>query len=192
MMRIITGRARGVKLLTLEGENTRPTSERAKEAVFSMLQFEIEGRAILDLFAGSGQMGLEAVSRGAASAVLVEKSKEAAAVITKNIEKTKLGDACRLYSGDVFDYIRMMRGRSKFDIVFIDPPYALRALPGVLTALLEADMLKPTSTLICESEEADIFENVPTLKEYFEVVKCAKYGVAHITVLSMKKGADTE
>ncbi len=192
MMRIITGKARGVKLLTLEGENTRPTSERAKEAVFSMLQFDLEGRAVLDLFAGSGQMGLEAVSRGAASATLVEKSKEAAAIITKNIEKTKLGDACRLYCGDVFDYIRMMRGRSKADIVFIDPPYARRALPKVLTALLEADMLKPTSTVVCESEEADIFESAPEVKERFEVIKCAKYGVAHITILSMKKGADAK
>ena len=97
MMRIITGKARGIKLATLEGENTRPTSERAKEAVFSMLQFEIEGRAVLDLFAGSGQMGLEAVSRGAESAVFVDKSKDAIAIIGKNIEKTKLSDSCRVF-----------------------------------------------------------------------------------------------
>ena len=90
MMRIITGRARGVKLATLEGDNTRPTSERAKEAVFSMLQFDIEGREVLDLFAGSGQMGREAVSRGAASAVFVDKSRDAMAIIGKNIEKTGL------------------------------------------------------------------------------------------------------
>ena len=84
-MRIITGKARGIKLVTLEGENTRPTSERAKEAVFSMIQFDLEGREVLDLFAGSGQMGLEAVSRGAASATFVDKSRDAAAVISKNI-----------------------------------------------------------------------------------------------------------
>ena len=77
MMRIITGRARGVKLLSLDGEQTRPTAERAKEAVFSMLQFEIEDRKVLDLFSGSGQLGLEAVSRGAASAVLVDKARDA-------------------------------------------------------------------------------------------------------------------
>ncbi|MGN1048588.1 MAG: RsmD family RNA methyltransferase, partial [Eubacteriales bacterium] len=93
MMRIITGSAKGVRLATLDGENTRPTTERAKEAVFSMLQFDIEGRRVLDLFAGSGQMGLEALSRGAASAVMVDHAKAAVEIIHKNIEKTKLEGA---------------------------------------------------------------------------------------------------
>lgn len=183
MMRIITGRAKGIKLATLEGSNTRPTSERAKEAVFSMLQFEIEGREVLDLFAGSGQMGLEAVSRGAASATFVDKSKEAAAIIGKNIEKTRLSDSCRMFCADVSDYIRTVRGRKRFDIVFIDPPYVLRAVPQVLDQLLSAELLKPTSTVVCESEESDIFEGNPQLKDRFEILRCAKYGMAHITVL---------
>lgn len=187
MMRIITGRARGVKLDTLTGENTRPTSERAKEAIFSMLQFDIEGREVLDLFAGSGQMGLEAASRGAASATLVEKSKDAAAVITRNIEKTKLQDTCRLLTSDVSDFIRAFKGRKRFDIVFIDPPYALRAVAPTLKSLLDADMLKETSIVVCESEEADIFEKMPELRDRFEVMKNAKYGVAHITVLAVRK-----
>lgn len=187
MMRIITGKARGIKLATLEGENTRPTSERAKEAVFSMLQFEIEGRAVLDLFAGSGQMGLEAVSRGAASATLVEKSKDAAAVIARNIEKTKLSDSCRLLTSDVSDFIRAFKGRKRFDIVFIDPPYALRAVAPTLKSLLDSDMLKETSIVVCESEEADVFEKMPELRDRFEVVKNAKYGVAHVTVLAVRK-----
>lgn len=183
MMRIITGRARGIKLATLEGENTRPTSERAKEAVFSMLQFDIEGREVLDLFAGSGQMGLEAVSRGAASAVFVDKSKDAIAIIGKNIEKTKLSDACRVFCADTQDYIKTAKGRKKFDIVFIDPPYALRLASKTLCALLDAGLLKPTSIVVCESEEEDIFENDDELREKFEVLKQAKYGVAHITIV---------
>ena len=187
MMRIITGRARGVKLDTLTGENTRPTSERAKEAIFSMLQFDIEGREVLDLFAGSGQMGLEAASRGAASATLVEKSKDAAAVITRNIEKTKLQDTCRLLTSDVSDFIRAFKGRKRFDIVFIDPPYALRAVAPTLKSLFDADMLKETSIVVCESEEADIFEKMPEIRDRFEVMKNAKYGVAHITVLAVRK-----
>ena len=187
MMRIITGRARGVKLDTLTGENTRPTSERAKEAIFSMLQFDIEGREVLDLFAGSGQMGLEAASRGAASATLVEKSKDAAAVITRNIEKTKLQDTCRLLTSDVSDFIRAFNGRKRFDIVFIDPPYALRAVAPTLKSLFDAQMLKETSIVVCESEEADIFEKMPELRDRFEVMKNAKYGVAHITVLAVRK-----
>ena len=183
MMRIITGKARGIKLATLEGVNTRPTSERAKEAVFSMLQFEIEGREVLDLFAGSGQMGLEAVSRGAASAVFVDKSKDAIAVIGKNIEKTGLSDSCRVFCADTQDYIRTAQGRKKFDIVFIDPPYALRLAAKTLSSLLDADLLKPTSVIVCESEEEDIFENDDGLKGKFEVLKKAKYGMAHVTIV---------
>ena len=183
MMRIITGRARGVKLNTLEGVNTRPTSERAKEAVFSMIQFDIEGREVLDLFAGSGQMGLEAVSRGAASATFIDKSKDAAKIIEQNIEKTKLSEFCRLFNSDVTDFIRVTKGRKKYDVVFIDPPYALRAVAPTLKALLDGDMLKSTSIIVCESEEADVFETDGELKEKFEIIKTAKYGAAHITIV---------
>ena len=182
-MRIITGRARGVKLNTLEGENTRPTSERAKEAVFSMIQFDIEGRDVLDLFAGSGQMGLEAVSRGANSAAFVDKSRDAAKIISQNIEKTKLSESCRLFNSDVQDFIRVTRGKKKYDVVFIDPPYALRAVAPTLRALLDAEMLKNTSIIVCESEEADIFESDAALSEKFEVIKLSKYGMAHITIV---------
>ena len=187
MMRIITGKARGIKLETLQGDATRPTSERAKEAVFSMLQFDIEGREVLDLFAGSGQMGLEAVSRGASSATFVDKSKQAAAVISKNIEKTKLSESCRLLCSDVNDFIRAFKGKKKYDIIFIDPPYALRAVAPTLKALLDAAMLKATSIVVCESEEEDVFEKSLDLKGKFDVVRIAKYGAAHVTVLTLRK-----
>ncbi len=182
-MRIITGKARGIKLNTLEGENTRPTSERAKEAVFSMIQFDIEGREVLDLFAGSGQMGLEAVSRGAASATFIDKSKDAAKIISQNIEKTKLSPYCRVFNSDVNDFIRITRGKKKYDVVFIDPPYALRAAAPTLKALLDGEMLKSTSIIVCESEETDIFESDADLAEKFEIIKKAKYGMAHITIV---------
>jgi 16S rRNA (guanine(966)-N(2))-methyltransferase RsmD len=187
MMRIITGRAKGIKLETLAGDNTRPTAERAKEAVFSAIQFDIEGREVLDLYAGSGQMGLEAVSRGAASATLVDKSKDAVAVINKNVAKTKLLDSCRVFCMDASDYIKTVKGRRKFDIVFIDPPYALKAVPQALAALLDADLLKDSSIIVCESEEQDIFENAPALRDKFSTVKSAKYGFAHITILTPYK-----
>ena len=184
MMRIITGRAKGVRLDTLEGNNTRPTSERAKEAIFSMIRFDIEGREVLDLYAGSGQMGLEAVSCGAASATLVDKSKDAAAIIRKNIEKTRFSDECSFFCADVNDFLRTVKGRKKYDIIFIDPPYALHAIPDVLSTLLEGEMLKPSSIIVCESEESDIFENHALLKERFNILKCAKYGAAHVTLLT--------
>ena len=106
MMRIITGRARGSRLETLAGEQTRPTSERAKEAIFSTLQFEIMGKRVLDLFAGSGQMGLEAVSRGAERAVLCDASREAVAVIQKNTIKTRLAPMCDVICSDWESFLR--------------------------------------------------------------------------------------
>ena len=104
-MRIISGRARGTKLVTLDGMQTRPTAERTKEAIFSMLQFEMDGRCVLDLFSGSGQMALEALSRGAASAVLCDKSRDAISIIQKNVEKTRLQEPCTIVNADYADCI---------------------------------------------------------------------------------------
>lgn len=182
-MRIITGKARGIKLVTLEGEATRPTSERAKEAVFSMLQFEIEGREVLDLFGGSGQLGLEAVSRGAARATICDRSKPAVDIIRKNAEKTRLGDSCRIICSDWEEALRRFEGRDKFDIVFLDPPYAEMLIPKVLPRLER--LIKPTGVIVCESAEADVFGK-SGMEDYYEVVKSAKYGVAHVTVLRVK------
>lgn len=184
-MRIITGSAKGVRLATLDGEATRPTSERVKEAVFSMLQFDIEGRRVLDLFAGSGQLALEALSRGASEAVLVDKSKDAVRIINTNAKKTRLDGACRVYCMDHRDFIRRARSE-KFDIVFLDPPYAAGLYAPSLSALLEADMLKETTLIVCESDSEGIFANDKSLAERFETVKVSKYSKTVITVLSPK------
>ena len=109
-MRIITGKAKGIVLKTLSGDATRPTTDRVKEAVFSMLQFDIEDRSILDLFAGSGQMGLEALSRGASKAVFVDKSKDAVKIIKENITKTKLADNSTVFQSDYIDFIKRNQG----------------------------------------------------------------------------------
>ena len=183
MMRIITGKARGIRLETLEGEATRPTSERAKEALFSMIQFELEGREVLDLFGGSGQLGLEALSRGALHATICDRSKQAVSVITKNAEKTKLAPDCRIICADWEEVLRRYERRAKFDIVFLDPPYAERLIPKVLSKLLP--MLKPTSIVVCESAEPDVFAK-SGMEEKFETVKSAKYGIAYINILKLK------
>ena len=106
MMRIISGTAKGIRLKTLEGDATRPTAERVKEAVFSMLQGDIESRDVLDLFAGSGQMGLEALSRGASSAVLIDNSVNALKIIKENAEKTKLNDRCDIRKDEYLSYLK--------------------------------------------------------------------------------------
>ena len=183
-MRIITGSARGVSLVTLAGDSTRPTAERTKEAVFSMLQFEIEGRRVLDLFSGSGQMALEALSRGADFAIMVDKSKEAVRVIEKNAAKTKLLERCRIVCEDSLSYLK--KQKDCFDIVWIDPPYDSDLIQRSLALLLEGGFLKPTSTVVCESRVEDIFADNETLRASFEILRHAKYGIAHVTLLKPK------
>ena len=185
MMRIITGRARGIKLETLEGEMTRPTSERAKMAIFSSLQFELEGRRVLDLFAGSGQMGLEAVSRGAEHAVLVDQSKDAVGIIRKNAEKTRLAEDCTVVCSDFAEFLRQRRGRDPFDIVFIDPPYGMRACRAAVEAVLENRLLKPHGIVVLESAEPDPLGTETPLAARFEVLKTARYGIAYVNILTL-------
>lgn len=186
-MRIITGSARGAKLITLEGEATRPTAERTKEAIFSMIQFDIEGRKVLDLFAGSGQLALEALSRGAAEAVMCDSSKEAAEVIRKNATKTRLSDKVNLHVCDSLKLIPKL-GTEKFDLVFLDPPYALKLIPSVLNSLIANNKLKPTSIIVCESAtEADVFCGDESLESSFEIKKKARYGAAFVTIMNPKE-----
>ena len=185
-MRIITGTARGVKLATLSGENTRPTGERAKEAIFSMLQFEMEDRQVLDLFAGSGQMGLEAVSRGAAHAVLVDRAKDAVEIVKKNCLKTRLALSCEVFCADYREFLRTCRGRRKFDLVFLDPPYAAELLPRCLALLVQGNLLTPNALIVAEcASPEDVFAGDDTLAAQFEIKKQNRYGIACVTVLAL-------
>ena len=173
MMRIITGTAKGKKLATLEGETTRPTSERIKEAIFSSLQFDIENRAVLDLFAGSGQMGLEALSRGAASAMFIDSIAEAIAICKENAKRTDLFDKCRFLVSDYRNFIRKAAGEKKFDLVFIDPPYAMGCCTEALTRLVDADLLLKGALVVLESGEEEIATEALSA---FEVQKKTAYG----------------
>lgn len=187
MMRIITGKARGVRLDAPTGENTRPTSERAKEAIFSMLQFELEDRQVLDLFAGSGQLALEAVSRGAAHAVLVERDRAASEIIKKNTLKTRLAPECEVICADYTEFLRNCRGKRRFDLIFLDPPYAMKLIPDALRQLKKYRCLSPCATVVCESGGAeDVFGGDAALATLFDVRRETKYGVAYVTVLEYR------
>lgn len=183
-MRIITGRARGVKLQTLEGIATRPTSERTKEAIFSMLQFDISGAVVLDLFAGSGQMGLEALSRGAKCAHLIDSGKPAVEIIKKNIQKTRLEQGSNVLCEDSISFLRRYSGE-RFDIVFLDPPYVTELIDTALAVLSERDLLSEGATVVCESDRFDILglEN----SQKYDIIKTMKHGVACVSVLKLKK-----
>ncbi len=173
MLRIITGSAKGKKLKTLEGEATRPTSERIKEAVFSAIQFDIENRRVLDLFAGCGQLGLEALSRGAASATFIDSSREAMEIVKENVRTVGFENSCRYLVSDWRNYIRKASGRARFDLVFIDPPYAMECCADAVERLIDADLLERGAIIVLESgEENPDFEG----REELEVLKSTHYG----------------
>ncbi len=150
-MRIIAGTARSLPLKTIPGMETRPTTDRIKETLFNILNPYLLDCQFLDLFAGSGQIGLEAVSRGASKAVFVENNKKAAACIEENINFTKFTDNCTLLVRDAVTAIYQMEGREPFDLVFLDPPYGKGLEADVLQALAAASLLHKDSLIVVET-----------------------------------------
>ena len=148
MMKVITGSLRGRVVQTLDGEATRPTTQRVKEALFSAIQFDIEGRRVLDAFAGSGQLGIEAISRGAASCVFVDSNRQAAEVVRKNVTALGIGAVSTVLCQDTVQFLT--RTSEKFDIVFLDPPYASGLLEPALLA--SANLLNEGGFIVCESD----------------------------------------
>ena len=175
MMRIITGKAKGKKLATLEGNDTRPTSERIKGAIFSSIQFDVENRVVLDLFAGSGQMGLEALSRGASKATFIDSSREAMEIVKKNARDTGFFDKSHFLASDYRNYIRKASGREAFDLVFIDPPYAMECCVDAAVRLAEAELIIPGAIVVLESGEEEIDLGDPRLSGY-RAIKSTHYG----------------
>lgn len=175
-MRIITGTARGRKLFSLEGDKVRPTTDKVKESLFNILQFRIEGRRFLDLFAGSGQIGLEALSRGARHATFVDKSKASIRVIEKNIAVAGFEKVSKVVQGD---YKSFLSGSGdSYDVVFIDPPF----LDGLISPALEAvsEHLSPAGIVVCEHprdiEVPDKAADLVKLKEYrYGKIKLTSY-----------------
>lgn len=145
-MRVITGSARGRKLVTLEGEEVRPTTDKVKESLFNIIQFDVEGSLFLDLFAGSGQIGIEALSRGARGAVFVDKSKKSLDVVRENLKNTKFEKLASVVLSDSISFLKTRN--EKYDIAFLDPPYAT----GLLQSALEQipGVMKENGIIICE------------------------------------------
>ena len=173
-MRIITGKARGKKLNTLEGEAVRPTTDKVKEALFNILQFQLEGRVFLDMFAGSGQIGLEAVSRGAKKAVFIDASKSAHTVIAGNIKSAGFESECTLVNADSLMYVK--NTGLTFDIAFLDPPYRMGLIEKALP--LVAARMNPGGIIICEHPSD---EEVPESAGDFVKAKDYKYGKVILT-----------
>nr|MBO6294465.1 16S rRNA (guanine(966)-N(2))-methyltransferase RsmD [Schwartzia sp. (in: firmicutes)] len=171
-MRIITGRARGARLKTPKGLLTRPTSDRVKESLFSILGGRVVGRRVLDLFAGTGSLGLEALSRGAASAVFVDRATEH--VLRENAEHTRLNETARILRGDVFSVLsRLAAEGALFDLVFCDPPYHKGLWERALTALDASPVLSEGALVIVESGEDE--KDIPSLSR-LSLVREERYG----------------
>lgn len=147
-MRVIAGKAKGIQLKTPEGMLTRPTTDRVKEALFSIIQFELPGAVVLDLFGGTGQLGIEAISRGAKRAVFVDARREACQLIKENLKKAHMEAEGGVVQGDYLEYLN--RCREKFDIILLDPPYAEVFLENAIKRITEIDILQSGGIIVAE------------------------------------------
>ncbi len=174
-MRVITGSARGCRLTTLAGEDTRPTTDKVKEGLFSAIQFDIEGRRVLDLFSGSGQLGIEALSRGASGCVFVDRNHEATAIIKQNLQKTGFMSRAQVVATDALSYLE--HPKDTFDLVFLDPPYADGLLLPSLSKVTKS--LNDGAIIVCESDE---HVELPKEVDRFALDRIRSYGRIRIWI----------
>ena len=186
-MRVITGKARGVQLKTPEGMNTRPTADRVKEALFSIIHYDIPGANVLDLFAGTGQLGIEALSRGAAEAVFVDVREDACGLIKENLKRTKLQAQAHVVKAEYSQFLRNCR--QKFGIIFLDPPYSEDFLEKSLNFITEIDILQSGGIIVTErplgKELLAEFPGYSRSKDY-------KYGKVILTIFRKDDMIDTK
>ena len=180
-MRVITGSARGRRLKTLDGESVRPTYDTVKESMFSIIQFDIEGRRVIDLFSGSGQLGIEALSRGAKSAVFVDLSKESLDVTEENLETVGFRGLSKLVRSDAVDYLS--RTDEVYDLAFLDPPYKA----GIMTAALDMlfSQIADGGTVVCETSAEEV------LDDCVDGFSCRRYKYGKTALTVYRRGVES-
>ena len=184
-MRVISGKARGVLLKTPDGMQTRPTADRVKEALFSIIQFELPGAKVLDLFGGTGQLGIEAISRGAREAVFVDAREEACRLIRENLKRAKMEQEARVVRADYLEYLK--RCRESFDIILLDPPYAEVFLENSLKMIAEIDILQSGGIIVSERPlEKELLLELPG----FTRSRDYKYGKTLLTLYRRAQQAE--
>jgi len=176
-MRVITGTARGVQLKTPEGMVTRPTADRVKEAMFSIIHFDLPGAQVLDLFGGTGQLGIEALSRGAKSAVFVDAGEPACRLIRENLKRCRMEGQGRVVRSDYLDYLS--RSAETFDIILLDPPYAEVFLENALKRITEIDILRSGGIIVAERP---LGKELPWEFSGYTRSKDYKYGKTLLTI----------
>ena len=182
-MRVISGTARGRRLNELQGMETRPTTDRVKEALFNIVQFEVPGRDILDLFAGTGQLGIEALSRGAARCTFVDQRRDAAALVRENLKLTGLSRQGKVVQGDSISYL--MSCGEKYHVIFLDPPYQSGLLEKAMETAAAFDILRENGIMVCESPLEQV---LPELPQPYERGKDYRYGKIKLTVYRKNGG----
>ncbi len=182
-IRVISGTARGCKLRPVKGMGTRPTTDRVKENVFNLIQDYVSGAVVLDLFAGTGQLGIEALSRGAAHCDFVERASAAFNILRKNLESARVGERAKAHRLDASGFVRGCGDRT-YDLVFLDPPYGGDIIENALLLIERFDILASHGIIICESAVEDSFSHS------FEVLRERRYGATKITLLQKKGGMD--
>ena len=181
-MRVIAGSARGRKLLEPQGREVRPTTDKVKEAIFNIIQFDVPDSSVLDLFAGTGQMGIEALSRGAKNAVFVDRAASSIKIVKENVKTTGFADRAEIFCCDCRTMIESGR---KFDIIFLDPPYNDNILENILQKIIEIDILRENGIIVCESPWN---KDMPEASAPYRKFREYKYGKIKVTVYV--KGAD--
>ena len=179
-MRVISGTARGMRLTTLEGLDVRPTTDKVKESLFNIIQFDIEGRRVLDLFAGSGQLGIEALSRGAKHSTFVDRSPKSVAVVRKNLEHTKLAPLATVRQEESKTFL--LKTRDTFDLAFLDPPYGQGLIGTVLPELV--GHMSDYGIILCETSRD---ETLPESVGDFYAAKTYRYGKIQLTLYRKKE-----
>lgn len=177
VMRVISGTARGRRLKELQGMETRPTTDKVKESLFNIIQFEIEGRRVLDLFGGTGQLGIEALSRGAAHCTFVDQRREAAALIRENLKATGLSQQAKVVQGDSLSFLSSCR--EKFDVLFLDPPYHTDLIARALELAAKIDILSEHGIIICETMAQ---RQLPELNFPYQWGREYRYGQIKLTI----------
>lgn len=179
-MRVISGKARGTKLYTLDGKTTRPTLDRVKESIFNIIQNDIRDAQVLDLFSGSGAISIEAASRGAKKVIACDKSRKAVSIIKKNIEKTNMATIIEVYNLDYLDCLNRLN-ETKFDLIYLDPPYKTEYAIKAIRRIIDLELKKDTGVIILETDDENVIKEIE--KENIQVVDKRKYGRAIITFL---------
>lgn len=183
-MRVISGLAGGRRLKELQGMDTRPTTDKVKESLFNIIQFDIPGRRVLDLFAGTGQLGIEALSRGAASCTFLDQRRDAAALIRENLKTCRLDENARVIQGNSLSFLKSCG--EKFDVIFLDPPYHTDLIDQALELVAKIDILSEHGIIVCETMSQ---RQLPQLEAPYEWGKDYRYGQIKLTI-GRRQGSD--